>query len=204
MNQKIHCGLIPRRFVYRWHFEKHRLARSNGRNEQAWVSWKRAPVAPAGREREDRLCQVVSRVISQIVTTVHQGLGWWQDGSASEELGPWAGWLQTAGKCEQRSGRRAGYFPDGASGKEPACQWRGHRWCRFDPCIRKIPWRRKWQPTPVFLLGKFHGQRSLGVTVHGVTKSQTQLGDWACMPMGRGGVTEPQPGLQGNVQRSRK
>ena len=32
---------------------------------------------------------------------------------------------------------------------------------RFDPWIRKIPWRREWQPTPVFLPGEFHGQRSL-------------------------------------------
>ena len=32
---------------------------------------------------------------------------------------------------------------------------------RFDPWVRKIPWRRKWQPTPVFLPGEFHGQRSL-------------------------------------------
>ena len=31
----------------------------------------------------------------------------------------------------------------------------------FNPRIRKIPWRRKWQSTPVFLPGKFHGQRSL-------------------------------------------
>ena len=31
----------------------------------------------------------------------------------------------------------------------------------FDPWVRKIPWSRKWQPTPVFLLGEFHGQRSL-------------------------------------------
>ena len=31
----------------------------------------------------------------------------------------------------------------------------------FDPWVGKIPWRRKWQPTPVFLLGEFHGQRSL-------------------------------------------
>ena len=31
----------------------------------------------------------------------------------------------------------------------------------FDPWIGKIPWRRKWQPTPVFLPGKAHGQRSL-------------------------------------------
>ena len=31
----------------------------------------------------------------------------------------------------------------------------------FDPCVGKIPWRRKWQPTPVFLPGAFYGQRSL-------------------------------------------
>ena len=38
--------------------------------------------------------------------------------------------------------------------------WR-HRRCRFDSWVGKIPWRRIWQPTPVFLPGKFHGQRSL-------------------------------------------
>ena len=32
---------------------------------------------------------------------------------------------------------------------------------QFNPWIRKIPWRREWQPTPVFLPGKFYGQRSL-------------------------------------------
>ena len=32
----------------------------------------------------------------------------------------------------------------------------------FDPWVRKIPWRRTWQPTPVFLPGESHGQRSLG------------------------------------------
>ena len=31
----------------------------------------------------------------------------------------------------------------------------------FDPWVRMIPWRRKWQPTPVFLPGKSHGQRSI-------------------------------------------
>ena len=36
-----------------------------------------------------------------------------------------------------------------------------------DPWIRKIPWRRKQQPTAVFLPGEFHAQRSLGATVHG-------------------------------------
>ena len=40
------------------------------------------------------------------------------------------------------------------------------------------PWRRKWQPSPVFLPGESHGQRSLvGSTAHGVTISQTRLSD---------------------------
>ena len=43
-------------------------------------------------------------------------------------------------------------------GKASVCQCRRHG---FDPWIRKIPWRRKWQPTPVFLPGKSHGQRSM-------------------------------------------
>ena len=51
-------------------------------------------------------------------------------------------------------------FPDGP-GKEPACQCRSPKRCRFNPWVRKIPWRRKWQPTPVFLPRKFHGQKSL-------------------------------------------
>ena len=43
-------------------------------------------------------------------------------------------------------------------------QWYQYRRCKrcgFDPCVGKIPWRRKWQPTPVFLPGESHGQRSL-------------------------------------------
>ena len=44
---------------------------------------------------------------------------------------------------------------------------------KFNPWVRKIPWRRAWQPTLVFLLGESHGQRSLGATVHGVAKSWT-------------------------------
>ena len=53
---------------------------------------------------------------------------------------------------------RAPGLPWWLSGKEPACQCRRSR---FDPWAGKIPWRRKWQPTPVFLPGKSHGQRSL-------------------------------------------
>ena len=40
----------------------------------------------------------------------------------------------------------------------------------FDPWVRKIPWRRAWQPTPVFLPGESHGQRSLAGTVHRVAE----------------------------------
>ena len=47
------------------------------------------------------------------------------------------------------------------SSKESTCQCKRHRRCGFSPWVRKIPWRRKWQPTPVFLPGIFHGQRSL-------------------------------------------
>ena len=47
------------------------------------------------------------------------------------------------------------------AGKEPACQCRRHKKHRFDPWVRKIPWRRAWQPTPVFLPAEFHGQRVL-------------------------------------------
>ena len=43
-------------------------------------------------------------------------------------------------------------------GKESACQCRTHG---FHPWMGKIPWRRKWQPTPVFLPEKSHRQRSL-------------------------------------------
>ena len=45
-----------------------------------------------------------------------------------------------------------------SDGKESACQCKRHG---FDSWIERIPWRRKWQSTPVFLPGKFHRQRSL-------------------------------------------
>ena len=52
-------------------------------------------------------------------------------------------------------------FPGGASGKDSTCQRRRHKRRGFDPWVGKIPWSRKWQSTPVFLPGKFHGQRNL-------------------------------------------
>ena len=52
-------------------------------------------------------------------------------------------------------------FSGSSSGKECACRCRRHKKCGFDPWIGRIPWRRAWQPTPVFLPGEFHGQKSL-------------------------------------------
>ena len=61
-------------------------------------------------------------------------------------------------------------LPRWLDGEESACQ------CRrlgFDPWAGKTHWRRKWQPSPVFLSEKSHGQRSpLNYIVHRVTKSQ--------------------------------
>ena len=56
-------------------------------------------------------------------------------------------------------------FPGGSAVKRP----------RFDPWVGKIPFRRAWQPTPVFLPGKFHGQRSLaGYSTWGHRESDTK------------------------------
>ena len=49
-------------------------------------------------------------------------------------------------------------FPGGSDGKASACSTGD---LGLDPWVGKIPWRRKWQPTPVLLSGKFHGLRSL-------------------------------------------
>ena len=49
-------------------------------------------------------------------------------------------------------------LPRWLSSKGATCQCRRRR---FDPWLRKIPWRRKWQPTPIIFPGKSHGQRSL-------------------------------------------
>ena len=68
-------------------------------------------------------------------------------------------------------------FPRWLSSKESPCQCRRHKRHGFDPWVGKIPWRRKWQTTPTFLPEKSH--KAWQATVHGVTKSQTRLSDWA-------------------------
>ena len=52
-------------------------------------------------------------------------------------------------------------LPGGASGEEPTCQYSRFKRHGFNPWVRKIPWRRAWEPAPAFLPGKSHGQRIL-------------------------------------------
>ena len=64
-------------------------------------------------------------------------------------------------------------FPSGSDGERICLQ------CRrpgFSPWVRKSPWRRKWQPTPVFLPGDMD-RGAWRATVRGVSKSQTRLRD---------------------------
>ena len=67
-------------------------------------------------------------------------------------------------------------FPGGAGSKEPACQCRRHKRHGFNPWARNSPWRRAWQPTPVFLPEGSHGQRSLAGYM---SKGQRVRHDWS-------------------------
>ena len=67
------------------------------------------------------------------------------------------------------------HFPGGTSGKELTCQCRRWKRCRFDPWVGKIPQKRKWQPTPVFLPGGSVDRGAWQTTVHRIAKSWTQL-----------------------------
>ena len=52
-------------------------------------------------------------------------------------------------------------FPGSSAGEESTCQRRRRKKCGFDPCVRKMSWRREWLSTSVFLPGQSHGQKSL-------------------------------------------
>ena len=65
-------------------------------------------------------------------------------------------------------------LPGWLNGKEHACQRRRQSRHGFDPWLRKMPWRRAWQPTPVFLPGESHGHGSLkGYSPWGRKESDT-------------------------------
>ena len=68
--------------------------------------------------------------------------------------------------------------------KNPPLKCRRHRRHEFDPWVGKIPWRKKWQPTPVFLPLKSHGQRCLvGSSPEGPTQLQTTAREWIRLVM---------------------
>ena len=75
-------------------------------------------------------------------------------------------------------------FPRWLISKESACHCRR---CRFDPWVRKIPWRRKWQPTPVFLPGRIlwtgepGGLQSTGAQRVGTTQQLSTHRNYASM-----------------------
>ena len=60
------------------------------------------------------------------------------------------------------------WFPDG---KESACQWRRNR---FNPWVRKVLWRRKGQPTPIFLPVKSHGHSPRNLKESDTTATEQQ------------------------------
>ena len=68
-------------------------------------------------------------------------------------------------------------FSGGPAGKESACLCRRYTRCRFDPWSGKIPWRRTWQPIPVFLPGESMGRGDWRLQSVG---SQRVGHDWAC------------------------
>ena len=61
------------------------------------------------------------------------------------------------------------------TGRESVCQYGRLGRHDFNPEVRKISWRRKWQSVPVYYPWKFHGQESLAGYCPGVSKSQLQL-----------------------------
>ena len=74
-------------------------------------------------------------------------------------------WLMTM-VTQERGGKakmwtQVFWLLSGTSGKEPACQCKRHKDAGSIPDSGRTPWRRKQQPTPVFLPGESHGQRSL-------------------------------------------
>ena len=103
------------------------------------------------------------------------------------------GWMvetvspQSTGQLCFPSNMRKTGLPWWLSGKEPVCPCWRHM---FDPQVRKIPWRREWQSTPVFLSGKSYGQRSLVEIVHGFAK------DWATKQLHEEGDIFQDKGLQ--------
>ena len=71
-------------------------------------------------------------------------------------------------------------FSSGSAVKNPSAM-QETQICGFDPWVRKIPWRKKWQPFPVFLPEETHGQRSLvGYSLWGHKESHEHCSTYTC------------------------
>ena len=66
-------------------------------------------------------------------------------------------------------------FKGGASGKESTCQCKRYKRFGFNPWVRKMPWRRAWQPARVSLLENPVDRGAWQAMVHWVAKSRTRL-----------------------------
>ena len=97
------------------------------------------------------------------------------DVSAANRGHIWSITAQTAPSVPTGSYKRTVALQSGLplwlSGREPTSQCRRRG---FDPWVRKIPWRRKWQLAPVFLPGESNGQRSLAA-IHGSQRVERGL-----------------------------
>ena len=72
-------------------------------------------------------------------------------------------------------------LPRCLSGKESTCQCKRHRTFDFDPWVGRIPWRRQWQPTPVFLPGESQGQRRLLGGLQSLESQKWETSEWLSM-----------------------
>ena len=119
-------------------------------------------------------------------STLAQKIPW------TEELGagycPW-------GHKESGTTERLHSLSGGASGKEPPCQCKRCKRQGFDSRVAKIPWRRKQQPTLVFLPGESHGQKSLeGYSPQGCTELDTTEGTGNGTPLQYSCLENPMDG----------
>ena len=103
----------------------------------------------------------------------------------------WRGFFLDSGLPEHQDGILSSFFllqsfvesfvprqmglPGGASGKEFACQCRRHTSCGFNPWVRKIPWRRKWQPSQYLWPENSMCRQPGGLQFTWFAKSQTRL-----------------------------
>ena len=88
----------------------------------------------------------------------------------------WLKWLSTHTHTHTHTHWTMKVLPRWCSDKESACQCKRHKRHGFDPWVRKIPWRRAWQPTSVFMsLENPMDRGAWRATVHRVAKRQTRL-----------------------------